>query len=67
MPLIARWMTISARTGFGDLRRNIYRGPFQQNWDVSLLKHFGSGSARIFDLRLTFSTFGTMRTSPTPR
>jgi len=25
---------------FGDLSRNIYRGPFQQNWDFSLLKSF---------------------------
>jgi hypothetical protein len=27
-------------TGFGDLGRNIFRGPFQQNWDFSLIKHF---------------------------
>ena len=27
-------------TDFGNLRRNIYRGPFQQNWDFSLLKNF---------------------------
>ena len=27
-------------TRFGTLRRNIYRGPFQQNWDFSLIKHF---------------------------
>ena len=27
-------------TGFGDLGRNIYRGPFQQNWDFSLGKNF---------------------------
>jgi hypothetical protein len=27
-------------TAFGDLGRNIYRGPFQQNWDFSLLKTF---------------------------
>ena len=26
-------------TGFGNLGRNIYRGPFQQNWDFSLIKH----------------------------
>jgi len=30
-------------TGFGDLGRNIYHGPFQQNWDVSFLKHFKIG------------------------
>ncbi|MGZ4835372.1 MAG: outer membrane beta-barrel protein [Terriglobales bacterium] len=27
-------------TAFGNLRRNIYRGPFQQNWDFSLIKNF---------------------------
>ncbi|PYX80423.1 MAG: hypothetical protein DMG70_23780 [Acidobacteria bacterium] len=27
-------------TGFGNLRRNLYRGPFQQNWDFSLVKNF---------------------------
>jgi hypothetical protein len=27
-------------TGFGDLGRNIYRGPKQQNWDFSLIKNF---------------------------
>jgi hypothetical protein len=26
--------------GFGDLRRNIYRGAHQQNWDFSLIKSF---------------------------
>ncbi len=27
-------------TGFGDLGRNIYRGPHEQNWDASLIKFF---------------------------
>ena len=27
-------------TGFGNLRRNLYRGPFEQNWDFSLIKNF---------------------------
>jgi hypothetical protein len=27
-------------TAFGNLARNIYRGPFQQNWDFSLIKNF---------------------------
>ncbi|NDQ57789.1 MAG: TonB-dependent receptor [Acidipila sp.] len=27
-------------TGFGTLGRNIYRGPFQQNWDFSVIKNF---------------------------
>jgi len=26
-------------TGFGDLGRNTYRGPFEQNWDFSLIKN----------------------------
>jgi hypothetical protein len=26
--------------GFGNLGRNIYRGPHQQNWDFSLIKNF---------------------------
>ena len=30
-------------TTFGNLGRNIYHGPFQQNWDVSFLKHFKIG------------------------
>jgi hypothetical protein len=27
-------------TGFGDVPRNAFRGPFQQNWDFSVLKSF---------------------------
>ena len=27
-------------TSFGNLGRNIYRGPYQQNWDFSLIKNF---------------------------
>ncbi len=27
-------------TAFGNLGRNIYRGPHQQNWDFSLIKNF---------------------------
>jgi len=27
-------------TAFGTLRRNLYRGPHQQNWDFSLIKNF---------------------------
>jgi hypothetical protein len=32
-----------AATGFGTLGRNIYRGPFQQNWDFSLIKNLAIG------------------------
>jgi len=31
---------IDGSTGFGTLGRNIFRGPFQQNWDISLAKSF---------------------------
>ena len=27
-------------TAFGDLGRNTYRGPYQQNWDFSIMKNF---------------------------
>ena len=50
---------------FGTLHRNIYRGPFQQNWDFSLIKHFRlSEKAGCFVSRRTSSTSGTMPTSP---
>src|SRR5581483_12470536 len=42
-------------TGFGDLHRNIYRGPFQQNWDFSLIKHFRLTERQ--DLRFTADFF----------
>jgi len=42
-------------TGFGDLGRNIYRGPFQQNWDASLIKHFKIGENQ--DIRFTADFF----------
>ena len=42
-------------TGFGDLGRNIYRGPFQQNWDFSLVKHFQLTERQ--DLRFTADFF----------
>jgi hypothetical protein len=42
-------------TGFGDLGRNIYHGPFQQNWDISLLKHFKVGERQ--DIRFAADFF----------
>jgi hypothetical protein len=42
-------------TAFGDLGRNIYRGPFQQNWDFSLIKHFRITEGQ--DLRFTADFF----------
>ncbi len=41
--------------GFGDLGRNIYHGPFQQNWDVSFLKHFKIGERQ--DIRFAADFF----------
>ena len=65
LPLIAPDDPNFCATDFGDLRRNIYRGPFQQNWDFSLIKHFRSSSARTFASPPISSTCGTMRISPT--
>jgi hypothetical protein len=42
-------------TGFGDLGRNIYHGPFQQNWDISFLKHFKAGERQ--DVRFAADFF----------
>ena len=42
-------------TGFGDLGRNVYHGPFQQNWDVSFLKHFKVGERN--DIRFAVDFF----------
>jgi hypothetical protein len=42
-------------TGFGDLARNLYHGPFQQNWDVSFLKHFRIGERQ--DVRFAADFF----------
>jgi len=42
-------------TGFGDLGRNVYHGPFEQNWDVSFLKHFKVGERN--DIRFAADFF----------
>jgi hypothetical protein len=42
-------------TGFGDLGRNLYHGPFQQNWDVSLIKYFKIGERQ--EIRFTADFF----------
>jgi len=42
-------------TNFGDLGRNIYRGPHQQNWDFSLIKNFHLGERQ--SLRFTTDFF----------
>jgi len=46
VPVLAANQTMCASdpnycvTGFGNLGRNIYRGPHEQNWDFSLIKNF---------------------------
>jgi Carboxypeptidase regulatory-like domain len=42
-------------TNFGDLGRNVYRGPHQQNWDFSLIKNFRLGERQA--LRFTTDFF----------
>jgi len=42
-------------TDFGDLGRNAYRGPHEQNWDISFIKHFRLGERN--DLRFTADFF----------
>jgi Carboxypeptidase regulatory-like domain len=42
-------------TGFGNLGRNILRGPFQQNWDFSIIKYFHITERQ--DLRFTTDFF----------
>ncbi|HUO24934.1 MAG TPA: TonB-dependent receptor [Candidatus Aquilonibacter sp.] len=42
-------------TGFGDLGRNIYHGPFEQNWDFSLIKYFKLSERQ--ELRFTTDFF----------
>jgi hypothetical protein len=42
-------------TGFGDLGRNIYKGPYEQNWDASLIKYFKIGERQ--EVRFTADFF----------
>ncbi len=42
-------------TGFGNLGRNIYRGPREQNWDASLIKYFKIGERQ--EVRFTADFF----------
>jgi hypothetical protein len=45
---------VAGTTGFGDLRRNLYRGPFQQNWDFSLIKNFNITERQQFRFTADF-------------
>src|SRR5205085_3733131 len=42
-------------TGFGDVPRNSFRGPFQQNWDFSIIKDIRL--AETHDLRFRMDIF----------
>jgi len=44
-----------AVTAFGNLGRNIYRGPYQQNWDFSLIKTFHLSERQ--EIRFTIDFF----------
>jgi hypothetical protein len=39
-------------TGFGTIPRNAFRGPFQQNWDLGLGKHFRLHENHSLDFRV---------------
>lgn len=38
-------------TGFGNVPRNSFRGPFQQNWDFSVMKRFRVHESHEFQIR----------------
>ena len=42
----------SDATGYGNVPRNAFRGPFQQNWDISLMKRFTVGEKNHFQFRM---------------
>ena len=41
-------------TGYGDLGRNIFRGPFEQNWDFSIGKTFSFTESQRLEFRTEF-------------
>jgi hypothetical protein len=44
----------SGATGFGNAPRNAFRGPYQQNWDVSVQKRFHIKESHEFQFRADF-------------
>jgi hypothetical protein len=49
----------------GNIRRNAFRGPGINNWDVSLFKNINFSESRYLQLRLeTFNTFNHVQPSP---
>ena len=45
---------IDGSTGFGTLGRNVFRGPFQQNWDMSLAKSWSISEAQSLKFSADF-------------
>jgi hypothetical protein len=45
-------------TGYGNVPRNAFRGPFQQNWDLGLAKHFRLRERSSLDFR--FDAFNVL-------
>jgi hypothetical protein len=45
---------VDGSTGYGNLGRNIYRGPFQQNWDITLSKVFRISEQQRFKFSTQF-------------
>jgi len=41
-------------TGFGNTPRNAFRGPYQQNWDMTVMKRFHIGERHRFSFRSDF-------------
>jgi hypothetical protein len=44
--------TATTPTGYGTIPRNAFRGPFQQNWDLALAKHFRMYERHSLDFRV---------------
>lgn len=44
----------SAATGYGNVPRNAFRGPYQQNWDLSVIKNFTFRENHKFTFRTDF-------------
>lgn len=51
---LANPKTNLAVTGFGDVPRNAFRGPFQQNWDLALAKKFKLYERHTLEFRSDF-------------
>ena len=49
-PLVPNGAT--GASGYGDLPRNAFRGPYQQNWDFSLIKNFRLREGHNFSARM---------------